>query len=228
MAAARAELEPEEQVGLVAAQAARVASAVRVIAGWSALQLVCTGWLSWQTAELARARKMLAKGGDMRHMMAELFGKSTGFNGGKGGSMHIADFKIGMLGAGLMGAGVAMVTAQAGIEVVLSRERPVEELRDTLASNLEELQRVAGIVQDMLFLSQADRGSSARRVDTASLAGVARQVADYHDAALDDAGVRVEVIGDTEIFAREAKAAGAERARVSATVPNPTTKLVPR
>jgi hypothetical protein len=26
-----------------------------VIAGWSALQLVCTGWLSWQTAELARS-----------------------------------------------------------------------------------------------------------------------------------------------------------------------------
>ncbi|HRP29081.1 MAG TPA: thiamine pyrophosphate-dependent enzyme, partial [Burkholderiaceae bacterium] len=32
----------------------------------------------------------LAKGADMRRMMSELFGKATGFNGGKGGSMHIA------------------------------------------------------------------------------------------------------------------------------------------
>ncbi len=41
----------------------------------------------------------LAKGADMRRMMAELFGRSDGFNGGKGGSMHIADFSVGMLGA---------------------------------------------------------------------------------------------------------------------------------
>jgi hypothetical protein len=39
----------------LAEHAIRVASAVRVIAGWSALQLVCTGWLSWQTAELVRS-----------------------------------------------------------------------------------------------------------------------------------------------------------------------------
>lgn len=39
----------------LAEHAIRVASAVRVTAGWSALQLVCSGWLSWQTAGLARA-----------------------------------------------------------------------------------------------------------------------------------------------------------------------------
>ena len=32
-------------------------------------------------------------------MMAEIYGKKTGYCKGKGGSMHIADFKIGMLGA---------------------------------------------------------------------------------------------------------------------------------
>ena len=35
----------------------------------------------------------------MRRMMAELFGRRDGTNGGKGGSMHIADFSVGMLGA---------------------------------------------------------------------------------------------------------------------------------
>ena len=41
----------------------------------------------------------LAKGADPRRMMCELFGKASGYNGGKGGSMHIADFSVGMLGA---------------------------------------------------------------------------------------------------------------------------------
>ena len=36
----------------------------------------------------------LAKGADLARMMCELFGKATGFNGGKGGSMHIADFSV--------------------------------------------------------------------------------------------------------------------------------------
>ena len=41
----------------------------------------------------------LAKGADVDRMMAELFGRATGTNKGKGGSMHIADFGVGMLGA---------------------------------------------------------------------------------------------------------------------------------
>ena len=69
-------------------------------------------------------------------------------------------------------------------------------MRDTLGSNLEELQRLAGIVQDMLFLSQADRGSTARRVAITSLAAVARNVAEYHEAALDEAGLHLAIDGD--------------------------------
>ena len=49
----------------------------------------------------------IAKGADVRRMMAEVFGKKTGYCKGKGGSMHIADFSIGMLGAnGIVGAGL--------------------------------------------------------------------------------------------------------------------------
>ena len=40
----------------------------------------------------------IAKGGDVRRAMAELLGKRTGFCKGKGGSMHLADFSIGILG----------------------------------------------------------------------------------------------------------------------------------
>jgi acetoin:2,6-dichlorophenolindophenol oxidoreductase subunit alpha len=50
---------------------------------------------------------VIAKGGDFNRMMAELFGKATGYGKGKGGSMHIADFSIGMLGAcGIVGGGI--------------------------------------------------------------------------------------------------------------------------
>ncbi|HRV99751.1 MAG TPA: thiamine pyrophosphate-dependent dehydrogenase E1 component subunit alpha, partial [Aminobacteriaceae bacterium] len=56
----------------------------------------------------------IAKGADLKRMMAELFGKSTGSCKGKGGSMHIADFSVGMLGAnGIVGGGFTMATGAA-------------------------------------------------------------------------------------------------------------------
>ena len=56
----------------------------------------------------------LAKGADMKRMMAELFGRSDGFNAGKGGSMHIADFSVGMLGAnGVVAAGLPIACGAA-------------------------------------------------------------------------------------------------------------------
>lgn len=49
---------------------------------------------------------VLAKGGEPKRMFAELYAKTTGYCKGKGGSMHIADFDIGMLGAnGIVGGG---------------------------------------------------------------------------------------------------------------------------
>src|SRR5262250_2547331 len=53
----------------------------------------------------------IAKGADLNRMMAELYGRQTGYCKGKGGSMHIADFDIGMLGAnGIVAGGIAIVT----------------------------------------------------------------------------------------------------------------------
>ena len=49
---------------------------------------------------------IIAKGGDLKYMFAELYGKATGYCKGKGGSMHIADADKGILGAnGIVGAG---------------------------------------------------------------------------------------------------------------------------
>ncbi|GIX54439.1 heavy metal sensor histidine kinase [Sphaerotilus sulfidivorans] len=91
-----------------------------------------------------------------------------------------------------------LATLIGSTELALRKARDADELRDVLGSNLEELQRVAGIIHDMLFLSQADRGASARRVPTPSLAALAQQVFNYHEAALVDAGLTLEVVGDAE------------------------------
>lgn len=56
----------------------------------------------------------LAKGGDPHKMMAELFGRTDGYCKGKGGSMHIADFECGILGAnGIVGGGISLATGAA-------------------------------------------------------------------------------------------------------------------
>ena len=57
---------------------------------------------------------LLAKGGDFNRMMAELMGKATGYCNGKGGSMHICDLDLAMLGAnGIVGAGVPIAVGAA-------------------------------------------------------------------------------------------------------------------
>ena len=56
----------------------------------------------------------IAKGVDVSRMMAELYGRATGTNKGKGGSMHIADTSVGMLGAtGIVGAGTPIALGAA-------------------------------------------------------------------------------------------------------------------
>jgi pyruvate dehydrogenase E1 component alpha subunit len=56
----------------------------------------------------------LAKGADPKRMMLELFGRAGGYCGGKGGSMHIADFSVGMLGAnGVVAAGIPIAVGAA-------------------------------------------------------------------------------------------------------------------
>ena len=65
----------------------------------------------------------LAKGADLQGMMSELFGKAGGLNGGKGGSMHIADFSVGMLGAnGVVAAGMPIAVGAAHAQKLQQRD----------------------------------------------------------------------------------------------------------
>lgn len=57
---------------------------------------------------------LIAKGGRVDRMMAEMLGKVEGYNRGKGGTMHIADLSLGILGAnGIVGGGMGMATGAA-------------------------------------------------------------------------------------------------------------------
>ncbi|MFW5877994.1 MAG: pyruvate dehydrogenase (acetyl-transferring) E1 component subunit alpha [bacterium] len=60
---------------------------------------------------------LIAKGGDVKQMMAELFGKRTGYCKGKGGSMHICSPEVGILGAnGIVAGGIPIATG-AGVSI---------------------------------------------------------------------------------------------------------------
>ena len=65
----------------------------------------------------------IAKGADIKGMMAEIYGKEAGLCSGRGGSMHIADFSVGMLGAnGVVGGGfnLAVGAALANSRILLN------------------------------------------------------------------------------------------------------------
>lgn len=67
----------------------------------------------------------IAKGARLDKIMAEILGKKTGYCKGKGGSMHIADFNVGMLGAtAVVGAGIP-IAAGAGLSIKLRRTTQV-------------------------------------------------------------------------------------------------------
>ena len=67
---------------------------------------------------------VLAKGADVGRMMAELFGKASGLCGGKGGSMHVADPALGILGANaIVGAGMPLAVGAALTSKLLKQDR---------------------------------------------------------------------------------------------------------
>lgn len=81
------------------------------VAAGVCLQLKDTDWI---TSTHRGHGHFLAKGGDPKAMMAEIWGKRTGICKGMGGSMHVADLSKGILGAnGIVGGGIAIATGAA-------------------------------------------------------------------------------------------------------------------
>ena len=78
----------------------------------------------------------LAKGAELKIMMAELFGKADGYCKGKGGSMHIVDMNCGMLGAnGIVGAGIPIAAGSALASKILQKDEVTLAFFGDAASN---------------------------------------------------------------------------------------------
>lgn len=81
-------------------------------------------------------------------------------------------------------------------QVALARDRDKAEFEDVLQSNLEELERLRSIVNDMLFLTKADRGCRATELVDVSLREEAEKTLEYLDPVLEEERLRVEIVGD--------------------------------
>ncbi|HJP41291.1 MAG TPA: thiamine pyrophosphate-dependent dehydrogenase E1 component subunit alpha, partial [Dehalococcoidia bacterium] len=106
----------EEEAGELS-EAAKIPGALHLYVGEEAVASGVMAHLSDQDQITSTHRghgHLVAKGGDMKQMFAELFGRATGYCRGKGGSMHVADMDKGMLGAnGIVGGGPPIAVGAA-------------------------------------------------------------------------------------------------------------------
>ncbi|TAK83520.1 MAG: thiamine pyrophosphate-dependent dehydrogenase E1 component subunit alpha [Betaproteobacteria bacterium] len=148
----------------------------------------------------------LAKGASMERMMCELFGRATGFNRGKGGSMHIADFSVGMLGAnGVVAAGMPIAVGAAHAIKIRGEKRIVACFFGDGAVNrgpfLEALNWAAIHALPLLFICEDNRWSATTATDTmtAGEGALARARA---------IGVPGEQVDGNDVFTVDQEAAG--------------------
>jgi pyruvate dehydrogenase E1 component alpha subunit len=129
---------------------------------------------------------MIAKGADVNKMMAELFGKETGYCKGKGGSMHIADVSIGVLGANGEVAGGLPIAVGAGMAIKMQKKDSVViSFFGDGASNRgafhEALNWASVFRLPVIFLSENNQFASTERVtETTSVQNIADRAVGYN------------------------------------------------
>ena len=127
----------------------------------------------------------IAKGVDINEMMAELLGKATGTNKGKGGTMHIADINKGMLGAnGVVGSNIPVATGVAlSAKVRGSDQVSVVFFGDGASSqgSLHESMNIASIWKlPVLFVCENNRYAESTPFEYAVAGGsIANRAAGY-------------------------------------------------
>ena len=149
----------------------------------------------------------IAKGVDLSEMMAELLGKATGTNGGKGGTMHIADINKGMLGAnGVVGSNIPVATGVALTAKVKGTDQvSVVFFGDGAAGqgSLHESMNLASIWKlPIIFLCENNRYAESTPIEYAVAGGSVSNRASGYDMP----GVTVDGQSVLEVFevAREA------------------------
>ena len=155
---------------------------------------------------------LISKGGDINKMMAELFGKKTGYCKGKGGSMHIADRDLGIMGAnGIVGGGPPLASGAALACQYLGNDNVAVCFFGDGASNQgtthEAMNLAACWKLPVVFVNENNMyGISNCTLDSMCVPNVADRAAGY-----DIPGVVVD--GNDVVAVCEASAEGIKRAR---------------
>lgn len=155
----------------------------------------------------------VAKGADVNRMMAEIFGKETGLCKGRGGSMHIADFSIGMLGAnGVVGGGYNLATGAAlAFKNVLKTDQVAVVFFGDGASNRgtfhEAMNAASAWKLPVIFVNEMNCWASTTPYrTTCNVENISDRAAGYHIPG-------VVVNGQDPFAVYEAAKAAVERAR---------------
>jgi len=146
----------------------------------------------------------LAKGADTTAMMCELFGRASGTNKGKGGSMHIADFAVGMLGAnGVVAAGIPIAVGAAHSAKIRGRRAMVACFFGDGAINrgpfLEGLNWAKIFELPLLFVCEDNRYSATTATD-------AMTAGDGAAARAHGIGLPAETVDGNDVLAVDAAA----------------------
>jgi two-component system, OmpR family, heavy metal sensor histidine kinase CusS len=86
-----------------------------------------------------------------------------------------------------------LATLLGRTQVALSKPRSMEELRDALAGNVGELDRLSQLIADMLFIARADVSDEPLQKEPVDLLEEARRVAEFFSLAADEKGVQIVV-----------------------------------
>lgn len=146
---------------------------------------------------------IIAKGGDVRRMMAELFGRITGYNRGKGGSMHIADLSLGIYGAnGIVAAGVPIAAGAAWASVIRQSDVVAATFFGDGGANqgvVHETMNMAGIWKlPILFICENNQYAVTTPVQEATAgAGISTRAAAYGFPGVRVDGMRVDEVYET-------------------------------
>jgi TPP-dependent pyruvate/acetoin dehydrogenase alpha subunit len=138
----------------------------------------------WLTSTHRGHGHVIARGGDLRRMMAELLAKSDGYSHGKGGSMHIADMSLGILGAnGIVGAGLPIATGAALAEKLKGTSRAALCFFGDGASNVgtfhESLNLAAIWHLPVIFLCENNGYTELTATSELTAGGIAQRGAAY-------------------------------------------------
>ena len=154
----------------------------------------------------------IGKGSPLGPLMAELVGKADGVCGGKGGSLHLADFKVGSLGeSGIVGSSIPIATGAALSSKVLGNGKVALAFFGDGAANqgcLYEAMNLAGVWDlPVIFLCENNQYALSTPAHTVTSGVIADRAAGFGMP-----GVRVED-GQDVLAVHEAVSAAVERAR---------------